>query len=96
MADFLGDGTLQNAGEDVRTLFWNWLRQNERRITLRERPKLAEISIWPDDKGRLRALRELCDPRSRRVAGALRDFIRRPHEHVRRSRLISAGRLRVN
>src|SRR5262249_47706275 len=79
----------QNAHEDARRLFWNWLRQNGRRIPPRERPKLAEIPIWPDEKGRLCALRELCDPRSRRVASVLRDFIRRPHEQVRRSRLVS-------
>lgn len=91
MAGFLESGTLQNADDDTRRLFWNWLRRNERRITPRERPKLAGILIWPDDKGRLCVVSDLCDPRSRRVAGVLRNFIRQPHEQVRRSRLVSSG-----
>jgi hypothetical protein len=91
MTGFLESGTLQNADEDTRGLFWNWLRRNEPRIKPRERPKLAEIPIWPDDEGVLCALTELCDPRSRRVASVLRDYIRQPHEQVRRSRLVSAG-----
>lgn len=91
MANFLESGILENADEQTRRLFWNWLRQNERRIKPREHPKLAGIPIWPDDKGRLWALSDLCDPRSQRVAGVLRDFIRQPHEQVRRSRLVSSG-----
>jgi hypothetical protein len=91
MADFLQSGTLQSADEATRRLFWTWLRENERRIPPRARPKLAEIPIWPDEKGQLWSLSDLCDPRSRRVAGVLRDFIRRPHEQVRQSRLVSSG-----
>ncbi len=91
MASFLQSGSLQNADEDTRRLFWTWLRRNERRITPRERPKLANIPIWPDDKGNLRSLSDLCDPRSPRVARILRDFIRQPHDHVRRSKLVTAG-----
>ena len=91
MANFLQSGSLQNADEDTRRLFWTWLRRNERRITPRERPKLANIPIWPDDKGDLCSLSDLCDPRSPRVAGILRDFIRQPHDHVRRSKLVTAG-----
>ncbi len=91
MASFLESGALQNADVETRRLFWSWLRRNERRITPHERPKLAEIPVWPDEKGRLCALDDLCDPRSRRVASVLRDFIRQPHEQVRRSRLTSAG-----
>lgn len=91
MASFLESGTLQNADENTRRLFWNWLRRNERRIKPHERPKLAGIPIWPDDTGRLRVFGDLCDPRSPRVASVLRDFIRQPHEQVRRSKLVSAG-----
>jgi hypothetical protein len=90
MADFLESGTLQSADEATRRLFWTWLRQNQRRIKAHERPKLANIAIWPDDKGRLWPLSDLCDPRSRRVAGVLRDFIRQPHEQVRSSKLVSS------
>jgi hypothetical protein len=89
MASFLESSTLQNADEQTRRLFWKWLRQNERRIAPHERPKLAEIPIWPDDKDELCALSDLCDPRSQRAATVLRDFIRQPHEQVRRSKLIS-------
>lgn len=50
---------------------------------------LADLAIWPDVDGRLRTLGELCEPRSKRVAGILSDAITRPHEHVRRSPLVA-------
>ena len=46
MAGFLESGKLHSADEATRKLFWTWLRWNERRITPRERPKLADIPIW--------------------------------------------------
>ena len=92
MTLFLGGGTLQTASDKTRKLFWKWLRRNERLISPRDRPKLADIAIWPDGTGRPCRVTELCDPRSRRVAEVLADIIRRPHEQVRRSRLVSAGR----
>ena len=87
---FLENGSLETADEDTRKMFWDWLRRNERSISPRERPKLADIRIWPDDSGNLRTIGELCDPRSRRVAIVLRTFIRQPHDQVRRSRLASS------
>lgn len=91
MGRFLESGALHNADEQTRHLFWNWLRQNERRIAPRDRPKLADIPVWPDQSGNLCILSGLCDPRSRRMAAALAGSIRRPHEQVRRSKLVSAG-----
>lgn len=91
MARFIESGVLRNADEQTRLLFWNWLRKNERRIAPRERPKLADLPIWPDQSGDLCILSGLCDPRSRRVAAALASSIRRPHEQVRRSKLVSSG-----
>ena len=92
MARFLESGTLQAADEDTRRLFWQWLHQNEGRIAPRERPKLAEIAIWPDENGRLCTIAELCDPSARRTGMVLGDSIRRPHEQVRRSKLVSTNR----
>lgn len=91
MESFLQSGTLQSADEETRRLFWSWLRRNERRITPRERPKLADIPVWPDETGELCILSALCDPRSQRAAAVLREFVRQPHEQVRRSRLVSAS-----
>ena len=92
MARFLESGILQAADEDTRRLFWRWLRQNVRRIAARERPKLADIAIWPDDTGSLCTITELCDPGARRIGMVLGDSIRRPHQEVRRSKLVSTGR----
>lgn len=94
MAKFLESGALQEADEETRKLFWKWLRQNERRIGPRERAKLADIAIWPDAKGSLRKLMELCEPRSRSVATVLEESIRRPHEQVRQSGITALGRKR--
>jgi len=91
MEDFLEEGTLQSSDEETRTRFWNWLSRNERYIKPGERSKLADIPIWPDDESRLCPISDLCDPRSARMANMLRDFIRQPHEQVRRSRLVSFG-----
>ena len=92
MARFLDDGTLGTANEDTRRSFWKWLRQNERHVPPRGRLKLADLVIWPDDNGRLCRISDFCDPRSQRVGEVLADAIRRPHEQVRRSKLVSAGR----
>ena len=97
MATFLQSGTLRDASEETRKLFWKWLRQNEAGIGPRERSTLAEIAIWPDADGNLATLADLCDPSSSRVAMILADSIRRPHDHVRRSRLtVSGGRGRTS
>ena len=92
IARFLESGTLQAADEDTRWLFWQWLRRNLGRIAPRDRPRLAEIAIWPDETESLCAITELCDPGARRIGMILGDSIRRPHEQVRRSKLVSTGR----
>lgn len=91
MARFLEGGTLQTADEKARIQFWKWLTQNEHRVTPRERSKLAELVIWPDKNERLCKISGLCEPRSKRVGAVLADSIRRPHEQVRRSRLVSTS-----
>ena len=91
MAEFLESGTLQAADEQTRRKFWQWLYRNGRNIARRDRPKLADIIIWPDENGRLCKISDLCTPRSGRVGAVLAGFIRRPHEEVRRSKLVSFG-----
>lgn len=91
MAKFLESDKFQDAGENTRRKFWEWLRQNERRVSASERPKLAGLVIWPDVDEGLCRISDLCDPRSRHVGAVLSGFIRQPHEHVRRSRLVSVG-----
>ena len=91
MSAFLEDGTLQDADEDTRRKFWNWLCQNGRHIVPRDRPKLADLIIWPDENGSLCKISDLCNPRSWRIGTVLVGFIRRPHEQVRRSNLVSVG-----
>ena len=72
-------------------MFWKWLCRNGRHIAPRDRPKLADLIIWPDENGSPCKISDLCDPRSRRVGTVLAGFIRRPHEQVRRSKLVSVG-----
>ena len=94
MAKFLESEALKEADERTRKQFWKWLRQNEGSIGARERAKLTDIAIWPDADGRFCKLSNLCDPRSRRVAIILGDLIRRPHKHVRQSRIATSGKKR--
>ena len=91
MVDFLEGGTLQAADEQTRRMFWKWLWRNARLIAPRDRPKLADLTIWPNDNGNLCKISDLCEPRSGRVGTILAGFIRRPHEQVRRSKLVSVG-----
>ena len=97
MAQFLDGDTLRSADEKTRRQFWKWLRENQLRVRPRDRPKLADLAIWPDENGALCRISDLCDPRSRRVGAALDESIRRPHKQVRGSRLVSgAGRSRAS
>ena len=91
MTLFLESGALLTSNEDTRKQFWRWLNRNARHIKPRERSKLAGLTIWPDETGRLGAISDLCNPRSRGVGMVLTGFIRRPHQEVRRSNLVSAG-----
>ena len=89
MAKFLESGVLQDADQETRMRFWRWLRQNAKHVPRAARPKLADLAIWPDENGRLCRITDLCEPRSRSVGAVLADYIRRPHEQVRRSKLVS-------
>ena len=91
MAKFLESDALPVASEDVRAQFWQWLCQNVHHVPPRERSKLAELAIWPDENGSLARISELCAPRSRRVGAVLAGFIRQPSKQVRSSKLVSVG-----
>lgn len=91
MARFLESGALEDADETTRRLFWKWLCRNMGAVGRKERAKLADVAIWPDNTGSLCTLPELCEPRSVRIAAALGSGIRRPHEQVRRSRIIASS-----
>ena len=91
IGEFLDGGTLQAADDQTRSMFWEWLCRNRRHIASRNRPKLADLIIWPDQDGMLCNISDLCDPRAGRVGTVLAGFIRRPHAQVRRSKLVSVG-----
>lgn len=91
MVKFLQSGALQDADEDTRRRFWQWLYRNAKHVPPAARPKLADLAIWPDKNGRLCRISDLCEPRSRSVGAVLADHIRQPHEQVRRSKLVSSS-----
>lgn len=91
-ASFLASGSLHSADVETRRRFWDWLRRNPRCVSARLRPKLADLTIWPDENDDLCKLDQLCEPRSRRIATILGDSIRRPLDQLRRSKLVSIGR----
>ena len=88
--EFLDVGALAQAGEVTRRRFWEWIRRNGSSVPLAQRRRLADIPIWPDVDHCLCTLGDLCEPRSHRIAAILAEAISRPHEHVRRSRLVTA------
>ena len=91
MAHFLQSDALKTADENTRKSFWKWLASNERHIGPRDRPKIAVLAIWPDQEGNLCELHDLCEPRSPKVRSVLANSIRRPHQQVRSSKLVSSG-----
>ena len=90
MTRFLESDALRNTDEKTRGKFWKWICKNERRV-VRERPKLADLAIWPDENGDLRKIFDLCNPRSPAIGEILADSIHRPHPQVRCSKLVSIG-----
>ena len=87
MGKFLQDEGLQDADELTRRRFWVWLRKNLQHVKAKDRPKLANLPIWPDVRNNLCQLVELCEP-PRAVVKVLGQVIRRPHHQVRQSGLI--------
>ena len=71
MAELLESASLLTADEQTRRVFWNWLSQNGRYISARDRPKLAELVIWPEENNSLCRISDLCEPRSGRVGTVL-------------------------
>jgi len=94
MAKFLDENALDDSDEDTRRKFWEWLRANERLIKSKERKRLVNKKIWPDEEFRLYKLPELCEPRNRYLTNLLRSHIHLPHQQVRRSRLTLRGNTR--
>ena len=91
MRAFLESGTLEGADEPIRRHFWQWLRGNSRKVGPQELARLAEYPIWPDRRGTLHRLLELCEPQSQAVASRLGDVVARPSEQLRRSGLVRLG-----
>ena len=91
MAELLKNGDLQAADQSIRRQFSKWLLRNGRNISKRDRPKLADLEIWPDNRGNLCKVSDLCEPRSRRVRTMLAGFIRRPSKQILSSKLVSVG-----
>lgn len=92
LAKFLESGLLEQTDKQTRKRFWCWLNKNENLIKGDDRRKLANLPIWLDVDGNFFKLKSLCEPRSERVAEILGNSIHRPHNQVRRSKLIDTGR----
>lgn len=92
MATFFKDDPLEDADEQTRIAFHRWLRRNFHLVSRSYRPKLAELAIWPDNKGRPTRITDLCEPTSVRVQTILSEFIRRPEKQLLRSNLVALGK----
>lgn len=91
MAKFLESSSLESSNHQTRKKFWKWLSRNGRHVAPRTRPKLADLLIWPDKNYNLCKISDLCEPRSKQVSIVLASSIRRPHEQVLNSKLVSVG-----
>ncbi len=80
--DFLEDSDLENANEETRIQFWRWLHRNLRTIPNKVWPRLAQLPIWPDRKGDLFSLNELCYPEQAKSRSILSEVLHIPSKQV--------------
>lgn len=91
MDRFFASGALGDTDVATRRAFWRWLSREKANLSKQQRIKLADIPVWSDSQGAMRCLGELCEPRSQRVAEALKDVIYRPSREVLRSKLTTSA-----
>ena len=94
--DYLDKAQLETASLVKRTLFWTWLRSNWRIVKRQTRIRVSALPVWPSTKGNLLPLKNLCEPRTTRVASIIGGAIERPSRELMRSGLVSrAGKGRL-
>lgn len=88
---FLESVTLQQASENLRLDFWNWLLKNPKLVRPNDHKTLSELKIWPDTDGELRRLSDLCEPNNSHLQTILNKFINRPHKSIKSLRFVKYG-----
>ncbi|MDE0308554.1 MAG: HNH endonuclease signature motif containing protein [Acidiferrobacterales bacterium] len=90
--DFIESGKIQNSDHLTKKQFWDWYCQNKRKISKRDRAKLAQIEIWPDKTMNFFRISDFCAPKDRRIAKILENAIKQPHESVLSLNLVTIGK----
>ena len=95
--DYLDLASLEDAASEDRWAFWEWLRDNTKRVKDQQLRKIKNLPIWPSDDGQLAPFNDLCDPRRRRVVSILGDAIQRPSIEILKAGFVNksgTGRLK--
>ena len=80
--DYIEMARLEVASVEHRQTFWNWLRNNGRKVNTRQLRKFRALPVWPREDGALSSFDDLCKPQGRRIESILRDDIHLPSSQI--------------
>ena len=86
--DYIEMARLEEASVEHRQTFWNWLRNNGKRINASQLRKIKALPVWPREDGSLLPFDDLCRPQNRRIESILRDDIQMPSSQIIRPGLV--------
>lgn len=87
--NYLDSASLEDASSEDRWAFWEWLRDNAKRVNDRQLRKIRNLPIWPSDDGDLLTFEEFCKPPTRRTETILGDAIQRPSPEILKVGLVN-------
>ena len=91
ITNFLESETIQQASDNLRLDFWNWLLKTPKLVRPNDYKILSELKIWPDTNGELRRLSDLCEPDNSHLQTILDKCINRPHKSIKSLRFVKFG-----
>ena len=82
--DYLDKSALASASDADRKLFWHWLRTTIKLVPAPTLSRISQLPVWPDSRGKLARLDELCQPRHARSVQLLAGVLRQPSTQLRK------------
>ena len=86
--DYVEMARLEEASVEHRQTFWDWLRNNGKKVNTNQLRKIRALPVWPREDGILLPFDDLCKPQSRRIESILRDDIQLPSSLIFRPGLV--------
>ncbi|NQV16125.1 hypothetical protein HQ531_11755, partial [bacterium] len=84
LSKFLDEHELNESSDTYRRRIWLWVNKESNNISTLDLRRLAGVKIWPDTRGNLFSLAELCHPRQKILRDAVAKHINIPSRAVLR------------